>query len=84
MTLPDLGHLARPGTRLAVRVTPKAASARLIEEEGGLRAYVTAPPEKGKANAAVQALLARALGLPKSRLRLVRGESGRDKVFEIT
>lgn len=84
MPLPDLGHLALPGTRIAVRATPKAARTRLIEEEGALRAYVTAPPEKGKANAAVQALLSKALGLPKSRLRLVRGETARDKVFEIT
>jgi uncharacterized protein YggU (UPF0235/DUF167 family) len=36
-------------------------------------------PEAGKANAAVLALLAKALGVPKSALSIVRGETGRDK-----
>jgi uncharacterized protein YggU (UPF0235/DUF167 family) len=40
---------------------------------------VTATPEAGKANAAVLALLAKALGVPKSALSIVRGETGRDK-----
>jgi hypothetical protein len=78
-----LAHLARPGTRITLRVTPRAAHSRLVAEGENLRAHVTAPPEKGKANAEVQKLLAAALGLPKSRLRLVRGATGRDKVFEI-
>jgi len=83
MPLPDLGHLALPGTRIAVRVTPRASRARMVAEGGELRAYVTVAPEDGKANAAVQALLSKALGLPKSRLRLVRGHSSRNKLFEI-
>ena len=40
-------------------------------------------PEGGKANAAVLKLLSKALGVPKSRLRIVQGETGRDKVVEI-
>ncbi|MAU51953.1 MAG: hypothetical protein CMN17_06145 [Roseovarius sp.] len=81
--LPDLSALARPGTRIALRVTPRASRDRLVAEGAVLRAYVTTIPEGGKANAAVQALLARALGLAKSRLRLVQGQSARDKVFEV-
>jgi hypothetical protein len=83
MDLPDLGHLALPGARIALRVTPRASRARIVAVGECLRAYVTAPPEAGKANDAVQALLARALGLPRTRLRLVRGRGARDKVFEI-
>lgn len=82
MPLPDLSRLAAPGTRIEIRVTPRAAHNR-ITDDGGLRAYVTTPPEDGKANAAVQKLLARALGLPKSRLALVQGARGRDKVFVV-
>lgn len=84
MDSPALGHLARPGARIAVRVTPRASRARLALEGETLRAWVTVPPEDGKANAAVQALLAKALGVAKSRLVLVRGQTARDKVFEIT
>jgi uncharacterized protein YggU (UPF0235/DUF167 family) len=83
MDHPDLGHLAVPGSRIALRVTPRAARARIVAEGDVLRAYVTEPPEAGKANAAVQALLARALGVPKSRLRLLLGRGARDKVFEV-
>jgi uncharacterized protein YggU (UPF0235/DUF167 family) len=44
---------------------------------------VTVPPEDGKANAAVRELLARALGVAKTRLVLLRGASARDKVFRL-
>lgn len=79
----SLSHLAKPGATLAVRVTPKAARNRVEEAEGGLRAYVTVVPEDGKANKAVVKLLAHALGVPKSRLELVRGATSRDKLFRL-
>jgi len=44
---------------------------------------VTAAPEKGKANAAVIEVLAEALGLPKSALRIVSGETSPLKTVEI-
>ncbi|MBI1415849.1 MAG: DUF167 domain-containing protein [Limimaricola sp.] len=79
----DLSHLARPGAEIAVRVTPKAASNRIVAEAGAIRVYVTTVPEDGKATAAVVKLLAKALGVPKSRLVLVRGATARDKVFRL-
>ena len=83
MSLPDLSALARPGAEIAVRVTPRAARNRISDSDGVLRVYVTVVPEDGKANAAVQKLLAKALGLPKSRLRLIRGQTSRDKIFGV-
>ncbi len=44
---------------------------------------MTAAPEKGKANAAVVEVLAEALGLPKSALRIVSGETSPLKTVEI-
>ena len=82
--LPDLSALARPGTRIALRVTPRASRDRLVAEGAVLRAYVTTIPEGGKANAAVQKLLAKAMGVPKSRLELIRGATARDKVFSVS
>lgn len=79
----ELHHLARTGARIAVRVTPRASRARVVEEDGAVRVWVTVPPEGGKANKAVQALLAKALGVAKTRLVLVQGETARDKVFEL-
>ncbi|MBK5933818.1 hypothetical protein C8N32_106110 [Rhodovulum imhoffii] len=83
MDIPDLSHLALPGARISLRVTPKASRNRIAGEGGHLRAYVTAVPEGGKANAAVAKMLAKALGVPKSRLELVQGQTARDKTFRI-
>ncbi len=51
--------------------------------EGELRVKVTAPPEDGKANSAVCKLLGKRLGVPKSAVRVVRGETARHKQVEI-
>ncbi|SLN50926.1 hypothetical protein PEL8287_02671 [Roseovarius litorisediminis] len=83
MSTSPLSHLAISGAQIALRVTPKASSNRIVDVDGQIRVYVTTVPEGGKANIAVQKLLAKALGVPKSRLRLVRGQTSRDKVFLI-
>lgn len=70
---------------LAVRLSPKAASERLggtFTDSQGLRwlqAGVTAPPDKGKANAALIALLSRRLRLPQSSILLETGDTNRLK-----
>ncbi len=79
----DLSSLAKPGTEIAVRVTPKASRNAVEESDGMIRVRVTVVPENGKANAAVQKLLAKALGVAKGRLTLVRGATARDKVFRL-
>ena len=69
---------------IKVRVQPKASRNQVDGfEEGTLRMRVTAPPTEGKANAGVIALLAKTLGVSKSRLEIVRGHSSRDKVVAI-
>lgn len=78
----DLRHLALPGASFAIRATPRARRNALTQDQDGtLRAHVTAPPEGGRATAAVLALLARALDVAPSRLRLRSGAASRDKVF---
>jgi uncharacterized protein (TIGR00251 family) len=52
-------------------------------EEGRLKIRVTVPPEEGKANRAVIELLAKALKVPKSSIRIKRGTTGRMKTLEI-
>lgn len=70
------------GDTITVHVTPKASRARIVEGPDGLRVYVTVVPENGKANAEVQKLLAKHLGVPKSSLTLIRGDKSRDKTFQ--
>ncbi|WGW05122.1 DUF167 domain-containing protein [Tropicibacter oceani] len=83
MKTPDLSDLATPGAVIAVRVTPKASRNTVARDGDVLRVHVTTVPEGGKATAMVQKLLAKALGVPKSRLLLIRGETARDKLFQI-
>lgn len=73
------------GVLLFLRVTPNAGRDSLdgieIRDDASivLRVRVSAVPDKGKANAAVIALLAKALRLPKSAMTLVSGETSRHK-----
>ncbi|MGE5334897.1 MAG: DUF167 domain-containing protein [Nitrososphaerota archaeon] len=73
------------GARLivSVRVTPRARRNALALENGVIRAWLTAPPVEGAANAALLALLAEQLGVPKRAVTLVRGETAREKVVAI-
>lgn len=68
------------GVTLAVRVQPRS-SREAVEgtREGALRVALTAPPVEGEANAALVALLARALGVSRRDVALVAGASGRSK-----
>ncbi|CQR85512.1 DUF167 domain-containing protein [Paracoccus aminovorans] len=79
----DLSHLALPGAEIAVRVTPRASRNAVVLDGEIIRVLVTVVPEDGKANAAVVKLLAKALGVTKSRLALVRGATSRDKLFRL-
>ena len=70
--------------KIDVRVQPKASRNQVDGfEDGTLRLRVTAPPADGRANTGVIALLAKTLGVSKSRLEIVRGHSSRNKVVSI-
>ena len=75
--------------RLAVRLTPNggrdAVDGIEPDGEGGmlLKARVTAVPEKGKANRALIALVAKSLGIAKSSVSLASGDMSRKKILRI-
>jgi len=72
------------GCRIRLRVRPSARRGAVEGEHGGaLKVSVAAAPEKGKANRAVEKLLAAALGLPHQSVVVVAGESSRDKVIAV-
>lgn len=88
--LPPADH-----ARIRIRLQPRASANRILGERPGpiatdreaaapmILVRVTAPPVEGKANAALIKLIAGKLGLAKSKVNLIRGETGRDKVLEI-
>jgi len=71
------------GVTVDLRVQPRARRAALMTAEGGLKAQVTAPPEDGKANAAVIALLAEAWRLPRSSFDVIKGQAARAKTVRV-
>jgi uncharacterized protein (TIGR00251 family) len=70
---------------LRVQVHPGARtrSVRGRRADGALRVDVPEPPEGGKANRAVAALLAEVIGVPAGRVAVVRGHASRSKVVRI-
>jgi uncharacterized protein (TIGR00251 family) len=76
----------RAGDRITftVRVMPRASASGLGGERAGtLVVRVTAPPVDGRANDAVVALLAEAMGVPRRAVRVESGATGRTKVVSI-
>jgi uncharacterized protein (TIGR00251 family) len=72
------------GTRLRLRVSAGASRSRVLGAHGGaLKLSVKAPPERGKANREVLALVADVFGLPPSDVALVSGETAPDKVVRL-
>ncbi|AYG67670.1 MULTISPECIES: DUF167 domain-containing protein [unclassified Rhizobium] len=75
--------------RLSIRLTPNGGRDAIDGVETGsdgesyLKARVSAVPEKGKANKALIALLAKRLGIPKSSLSLISGDTARKKILRI-
>lgn len=70
--------------RLTVHVTPRSARDAVDGWRGeALCVRVTAPPEDGKANAAVEKAIASGLRVPKSSVRVVRGHTARTKQVEV-
>ena len=69
--------------QLALKVTPRARVEGIegVNASGELVVKVRAVPEDGKANTAVIALISEAFGIPKSRLEITRGATGRHKML---
>ena len=80
-----------PGEDISIRVrlTPNASRDRIDGWENGaagrsvLRAHVRAVPEKGKANGALLKMLAKQMGIAKTRLTLARGQTSRIKTISV-
>ncbi|RWK37981.1 DUF167 family protein [Mesorhizobium sp.] len=83
-------RMRNDGVDLLVRLTPKAAVDRLegieISADGRshLKARVRAVPENGAANQALERLVAKALGVPRSAVSVVAGGTARLKTLRIS
>ena len=70
--------------RVTVYVQPRAAKTETAGlHDGCIKIRIAAPPADGAANRALMEFVAQRLGIAKSRVRLIAGESSRRKVIEI-
>lgn len=75
---------ARTTARLRVKVVPGSSREAIAGWLGEtLKVRVAAPPERGRANAALEALLADALALPPGSVRVVAGRASQRKLLEV-
>src|SRR3990170_3540961 len=69
---------------IEVQVQPKSSRDEIFGlQNGRFKVKVTAPPEDGKANERLIELIARALGVSKSYVKIVRGETSRIKILKV-
>ena len=78
-------HDGKKGAALAVRVTPRASRNEIVEilSDGTVKVHITAPPVEGKANEVLIKFLAEVLDVPASRIDVVAGATGRDKLISV-
>lgn len=78
-------HDGKKGAALAVRVTPRASKNKIVEvlEDGTLKVHLAAPPVDDEVNLELLKFMGEVLGVPKSRLDIVAGATGRDKLIAV-
>jgi len=78
-------HDGKKGSALAVRVTPRASRNEIVEllDDGTIKVRIAAPPADNEANEALIEFLSDILGVAKTRLDIVAGSAGRDKLITV-
>ncbi len=78
-------HSGRRGSALAVRVTPRASRSEIVGmvEDGTIKFHLASEAVDAQINTILVAFLAEVLGVPRSRVEIVAGQNGRDKLISI-
>jgi uncharacterized protein (TIGR00251 family) len=78
-------HDGKRGSALALRVTPRSSRNEIVGllNDGTIKVHIAAPPVDEAANKELVAFLAEVLGVPKSRVEIVAGATGRDKLVSV-
>ncbi|MFH1395370.1 MAG: DUF167 domain-containing protein [Candidatus Omnitrophota bacterium] len=69
--------------KLKIKVFPKSSREEVIEQDGIIKVHVKAAPEKGKANKAVIAVVAKKYKVKKRDVAIISGLTGRNKILEV-
>lgn len=76
---------ARRGAAITVKVTPRAKKTAVagVMDDGTIKIKIAAPPVEGAANKALIEFLAEALGVPRSQVDIVAGETSERKLVSL-
>jgi hypothetical protein len=83
--MPDSPVQSIPGgVTIRVFVTPRSSANKVVgEQNGAIKVALTAPPVEGAANKALVEFLAKLLGVPRSSVSLISGETSRQKTVRV-
>lgn len=78
-------HDGKKGAAIAVRLTTRASKNQIVGalNDGTIKVRVTAAPTEGQANDELVKFLSDVLDVPKSRIEIVAGSTGRDKLISV-
>jgi uncharacterized protein (TIGR00251 family) len=78
-------HSGKRGSALAVRITPRASRNQIVGvlNDGTIKVHLASEPADEELNVELVGYLAEVLGVPKSRVEIVAGENGRDKLVSV-
>lgn len=78
-------HDGKKGAALAVRITTRAAKNQIVGalSDGTIKVHVTAASAEGQVNKELVNFLSDVLGIPNSRIEVVAGDIGRDKLVSV-
>jgi uncharacterized protein len=78
-------HNGKRGSALAVRITPRASRNQIVGvlDDGTVKVHLASEPTDEEINLELISFLSEVLGAPKSRLEIVAGISGRDKLVSV-
>lgn len=85
MTREYVLHDGKRGSALALRITPRASQNQIVGilDDGTVKVHLAADPTNANVNGELVAFLAEVLGVPRTRLEVVAGENGRDKLLSV-
>jgi uncharacterized protein len=78
-------HSGQRGSALAVRITPRSSHNQIVGvlNDGTVKVHLVSDPSDKELNVELLSYLAEVLGVPKSRMEIVAGENGRDKLISV-
>ncbi|MGA7193731.1 MAG: DUF167 domain-containing protein [Anaerolineales bacterium] len=78
-------HDGKLGSAIAIRVTPRASGNKItgVLDDGTVKIHLAAPPIDNEANEQLIVFLSEVLSIAKSRIEIVAGATGRDKLVSV-